>query len=178
MSRHGGRDSDDLARGAGTAAARGAGLVVLAVIIGIVLLQVVDDGTTAPKNASAQNVTTTTTHRKNTTTTRPSSTTKAPVQPTRAPSQVRVIALNAGAPTGSGGAMHDALLQKGYSNQPEANTWNGAAKNGVIVYCKAGFEREAAALAIAAGKNAKVQPFPSPAPPFSANVDCVVAVGA
>jgi hypothetical protein len=181
MSRHGGaREGDDVARGAGVQAAKGAGLVLLAVIIGIVLLQVVDDGTKAPSNASATTHTTQTTHRATTTTTsgHTTQTTKAAVTPTRPPAQVRVIALNAGAPAGSAGNMHNSLQSKGYTNQQPANDWSGKTLHGNTVYCRSGFEKEAQALAVAVGTGTAVKPWPTPPPPFSANVDCVVAVGA
>jgi hypothetical protein len=181
MSRHGGaRENDDVARGAGVQAAKGVGLVLLAVIIGIVLLQVVDDGTKAPSNAGAASTTTQTTHRATTTTTsgHTTQTTKAAVTPARPPSQVRVIALNAGAPSGAAKNMHDSLQTKGYTNQQQANTWAGAKFTGNTVYCRTGFEQEAQALAVAVGKGTAIKPWPNPPPPFSANSDCVVAVGA
>jgi hypothetical protein len=181
VSRHGGaREGDDVARGAGVQAVKGAGLVLLAVIIGIVLLQVVDDGTKAPSNAGATAHTTQTTHRATTTTTsgHTTSTTQAAVTPARPPAQVRVIALNAGAPSGAAKNMHDALQTKGYTNQQQANTWSAAHFNGNTVFCRTGFAQEAHALAVAVGKSTAIKPFPSTPPPFSANSDCVVAVGA
>jgi hypothetical protein len=181
MSRHGGaRESDDVARGAGVQAAKGAGLVLFAVIIGIVLLQVVDDGTKAPSNAGAAGTTTQTTHRATTTTTsgHTTTTTVKAVTPASAPSSVKVIALNAGAPSGAAAHMHDSLQAKGYTNQQPANDWAGVTMHGNTVYCRPGFEQEAQALAVAVGHGTAVKPFPSPPPPFSANVDCVVAVGA
>jgi hypothetical protein len=181
MSRHGGaREGDDIARGASVQAAKGAGLVLLAVIIGIVLLQVVDDGSKAPSNSAAAGAVTTTTVRKPTTTTsgKPTTTTKAVQTPARAPANVRVIALNAGAASGKAGTMHDSLQQKGYTNQQQANTWSAAHFTGNTVFCRSGFSKEAQALAVAVGKNTVIKPFPATAPPFSSNVDCVVAVGA
>lgn len=177
MSRHGGSDND-VARGAGTAALKGAGLVLLAIIIGIVLLQVVDDGspsgntasTTAPKA-------TTTTVKKSGSTAKTTTTTKAPTTPQREPSQLKLIVLNAGAPTGSAGTLSTALKSKGYTNQAAATDWSGANKKGTVVYCKAGLTREATALAVAVGNGATAAAFPTPAPPSSGNVDCVVAVG-
>jgi hypothetical protein len=181
MSRHGGaREGDDVARGAGVQAAKGAGLVLLAVIIGIVLLQVVDDGSKAPSNAGASGTTTQTTHRATTTTTsgHTTTTTKVAVTPARPPSQVRVIALNAGAPSGAAATMHNSLQTKGYTNQQPANDWAGTKLHGNTVYCRAGFEQEAQALAVAVGQGTAIKPWPSPPPPFSASSDCVVGVGA
>ena len=45
--------------------------------------------------------------------------------------------------------------------------------------CKPGLDREAVALSQqTALQGAKVVAFPTPAPPFSTDVDCVVVVGA
>ena len=45
--------------------------------------------------------------------------------------------------------------------------------------CRAGLDREKVALSQqTALQGVKVVPFPSPAPPFSDGVDCVVVVGA
>ncbi|MCU1426781.1 MAG: LytR cell envelope-related transcriptional attenuator [Actinomycetia bacterium] len=180
MSRQGGnRDNGDVARGASVAAAKGAGLVLLAIIIGIVLLQVVDDGRT-PAGTAQTHKTTTTTHKPATTTktTKPTtSTTKAPARAVKSPDQVRVIVLNAGAPTGSANTVSQALRAKGYTNQQPPNNWANANQKGTSVLCRPGSEQEGAALAIAVGNGATVKPFPNPPPPSSGNVDCVVAVG-
>jgi hypothetical protein len=74
--------------------------------------------------------------------------------------------------------MSTKLKQKGYTNQQPATNWAGAHHTGNAVYCKTGFQREAAALATAVGAGTTTPAFPSPPPPNSANVDCVVAVGA
>jgi hypothetical protein len=177
MSRPGGFQNDDVARGAGVQLAKGAGLVLLAIIIGIVLLQVVDDGDVSNTSAGASSTTTTT--QRNTTTTRaPTTRTTVASTPAKAPDQVRVIVLNAGAATGAAGDLSDALRTKGYTNQVRATDWPGASGKGTSVYCKPGFEREASMLAIAVGAGTKTPSFPSPPPPSSENVDCVVAVGA
>jgi hypothetical protein len=176
MSRHGGSDSD-VARGAGTAALKGAGLVLLAIIIGIVLLQVVDDGEPSGSTAPTPKPKATTTTVKKSGTTKTTTTTKAPTTPPREPSQLKLIVLNAGAPTGAAGQLSNALKGKGYTNQEAATDWSGANKKGTVVYCKSGLTREATALAVAVGNGATAAAFPSPAPPSSGNVDCVVAVG-
>jgi hypothetical protein len=178
MSRHGGQDND-VARGAGAAALKGAGLVLLAIIIGIVLLNVVDDGDPVrDTSATTKPKTTTTTKPKSTQTTKkPTTTTKAPTTPPRSPDQVHLIVLNAGAPSGSARDVSTALKSKGYTNQEPATDWPKANKKGRTVFCKAGLDREASALAVAVGEGAATAAFPNPAPPSSGNVDCVVAVG-
>jgi hypothetical protein len=179
MSRSGGFQNDDVVRGAGVQLAKGAGLVLLAIIIGVVLLQVVDDGKSGPVSAASP---TTTTTAKSTTTNANSgttTTTKKPTTPAKSPDQVRVVVLNAGAKTGAAKAMSTALRSKGYTNQPnQATDWANKTQTGNTVLCKAGLDREAASLALAVGSGTKTAAFPTPPPPSSNNVDCVVAVGA
>ncbi len=183
MSRQtGGRGSGgngDTARSAGSAAAKGAALIGLAVILGVVLLQKVDNGdatsaTTTPKTTA----TAATKPSESTTTSKPTkSTTTVASKAARPAAQVHVLVLNGGAPSGAAKTMRDALKQKGYTNIDEPNTWSKHSQKGNSVLCKSGLDRDAAALAIAVGANTPTQPFPDPAPPFSAKVDCVVVVG-
>jgi hypothetical protein len=178
MNRPGGaRDNGDFARGASTAALKGAGLVAIAVIIGIVLLQITDNN--KPSNSTAATVKTTTTTAKTTTTTakKQTSTTTA-AHATKSPDQVSLVVLNAGAKAGAAKAMSNSLKAKGYINQPnQATDWPSKTVTGKVVYCKTGYTQEAAALAVAVGSGTPTAAFPSPAPPSSANVICVVAVG-
>jgi hypothetical protein len=171
--RQGGAPSGDLVRGAGSAAAKGAVLIGLAVILGIFLLQRIDTGETGPAddNGAAGSSTTTTTAAGTTTTT-------APQTPAKTADQVHVIVLNGGAAAGEAGRTSDNLRQAGYTNQDTANTWSGHEQQGDTVLCKAGLDREAAALAVAVGEGATVQAFPTPPPPYTDNVDCAVVVGA
>ncbi|MDQ1521121.1 MAG: hypothetical protein QOI55_2194 [Actinomycetota bacterium] len=176
MSRPGGQN-DDVVRGAGVQMAKGFGLILVAVIIGIVLLQIVDaDGKTSL--SAAQPKSTTTTVKVRTTATKPTTTTKKATTPTKAANQVRVEVVNAGAKTGSAKAMANALKTKGYTNQPNQPTdWTGKNQKGNTVLCKAGFQREAVPLAMAVGAGTQTPTFPKTAPPSSTNIDCVVAVG-
>jgi hypothetical protein len=176
MSTRGGNSNDDVVRGAGVQLAKGAGLVLVAIIIGIVLLQVVDDGSDTNVPA-AQNSTTTTTAKKGTTVP-PTTVTTVPSTPQKQPDQVRLVVLNAGAPTGAAGDLSDSLRTKGYTTQVRATDWPNANRQGTTVLCKPAFSREASALAIAVGAGTKTAAFPTPPPPSSDNVDCVVAVGA
>jgi LytR cell envelope-related transcriptional attenuator len=177
MSRPGGFQNDEVARGAGVQLAKGAGLVLIAIIIGIVLLQVVDDGSDGPVSASQGNTTTTTTEPRNDSTTPTTTGTTTASTPAKSPEQLRVIVLNAGAATGAAGDLSDELRSKGYTNQAQAGDWPDVNGRGRSVFCKAGSEQEAAALAVAAG-NAKTGEFPDPPPPGAEDVDCIVAIGA
>lgn len=167
-----------VARTAGFQTAKGAGVIALAVLVGVVLLNVVDDGSSGPigngKDDDKKTAVTTTTVKK------PSggtTTSTEPTAPAKNPDQVRVLVLNGGAAAGRAGDMSDALKQKGYTNQEQAND-DDETRTGNVVYCKTGFEREASALAVAVGEGTPVEPFPDPAPPFSDPADCVVVVGA
>jgi hypothetical protein len=175
MSRPGGFQNDEVVRGAGVHMAKGIGLIAVAVIIGIVLLQIVDDGKT--DLPAAAKPTTTTTAPTTQTTKKPTTTTKKPTTPIKQPSQVRVVVLNAGAQPGSARNMSQALKTKGYTNQPNQPTDWSAKRKGNAVLCRSGFQREAGALALAVGAGTQTAAFPSTPPPSSANVDCVVVVG-
>jgi len=147
------------------------------VIIGIVLLQIVDDGKTNVPAAAKS--TTTTTARTTSTTKKPTTTTtKQPTTPVKQPSQVPIVVVNAGAKPGSARTMSTALKGKGYTNQPNQPTDWSAKRSGNAVLCKTGFQREGVALAMAVGAGTQTAAFPTTSPPpSSGNVDCVVAIG-
>jgi len=178
MSTPPGGSAGNPARGAGSAVAKGALLIGLAIIVGLVLLNQVDTG----GNRSAASPTVTTKPKTTTTTVKKgggSPTTTAPLGPAKSPADVSLIVLNGGAPTGDAAKMSSKLKQEHYTNQPnDANNWSGHTQQGNSVLCKAGFDREAVALSVAVGQGTQVQPFPSPPPPYSDNVMCVVVVGA
>jgi hypothetical protein len=165
--------SGEFARGASAAAVKGAALIGLAVIVGLFLLQRVDTSTAGSSTTLVKPAKTTTTQRTTTTTS-----TTLPSTPKKTPDQLRLIVLNGGAPTGAAATLRTKLQQVGYTNQPQASTWTGHSQRGKTVMCKAGLTREAVALsqqtALAGASNVA---FPTPAPPFSADVDCVVVVG-
>lgn len=165
-----------MARGASAAAAKGAALIGLAVIVGVFLLQRTDTSTARSGSTPVHAVkTTTTVHKSQATTT----STTQPATPLKNPDQLRVLVLNGGAPTGAAAQLRTKLQQVGYTNQPQANTWTGHTQTGTSVMCKPGFDREKVALSQqSALQGAKVVAFPSPAPPSSDAVDCVVVVGA
>jgi hypothetical protein len=175
MNRPPGSGGGDLARSASSAALRGALLIGIAVIVGVFLLQHVDTSRAgAPPPTTVKPTTTTTAPPASTTT---SST--LPPTPMKTPDQLRVLVLNGGAPTGSAAALRTQLQQAGYTNQPQANTWSGHQQNGTTLMCKQGFDREKVALTQQTPlQRARAVAFPTPPPPFTSDVDCVVVVGA
>ena len=166
-----------MARGAGYAGLLGAALIGVAVIIGIVLLQIGDKNDSGPNAAKPPAKTTTTT-----TTTKPSGTGTTPdtsgsTTPAKSPSEVHIIVLNGGAASGQAAHTAAGLKLKGYTSQEDANTWTGHKQVGNTVYCRAGLQREGAALATGVPGAKLSLPYPTPAPPFTTGTDCVVVVG-
>jgi hypothetical protein len=150
-------------------------LIGVAVIIGIVLLQIGDNDNNGPAGAASGPKSTTSTTKKPSSST--TSTTGNTSTPARPPSQVHLIVLNGGAPSGQAAHTAAGLKLAGYTSQDDANTWTGHHQSGNTVYCKAGLQREGTALATNV-KGAKLSiPYPTPAPPFTSGTDCVVVVG-
>ena len=150
-------------------------LIGVAVIIGIVLLQIGDNDNNGP-SAGAQPTASTST----TTTTSPSTTIttgNSTTPPRGSPSQVHLIVLNGGAPTGEAAHTASGLKLKGYTSQDDANTWTDHTQSGNTVYCRAGLDREGTALATNVEGAEFHSPYPTPAPPFTDGTDCVVVVG-
>ena len=142
-----------MARGASFAAAKGAGLIALAVIIGVVLLNVVDDGdTNQGSNGSGSSTETTASTAGATDTTKATTETTADSVPAKTPAELSVLVLNGGAPQGSAKEMSDNLKLSGYTNQGQPADWAGHQQAGNVVMCKAGLDQEAAALATAVGE--------------------------
>lgn len=156
-------------------AARGGGLIALAIVIGLVLLQVVDS---SGGGASAEGISTTTTAPPTTTT--PEDTTPEETTPpdTRPPSEIRVKVLNGVDPTQAlAGPLSEELRVAGYQTVAPADT---ATRQGTVVFCKAEFANDAPALALAVGEDVVVEPFPEPPPEGADNVaeyDCLVVIG-
>jgi hypothetical protein len=145
-------------------AARGAVLIGVAVVIGIVLLQVVDEGVPP---GSGQTAATGTSNGGTTTTA------KSDVRP---PQQVRVLVLNGSGVSMAAATMANKLRGLGYAI---AGTSNAPLQTGTVVACRAGFEKEAAVLAggDVVGTGATIAAFPEPAPAGAENADCIVVVG-
>jgi LytR cell envelope-related transcriptional attenuator len=143
-------------------AARGAILVGVAVVIGIVLLQVIDKGgggggsaTPTPNNGSE-------------------STTSTTGSGGRAPADVRILVENGSGLSQAAATLANELRGKGYAI---AGTGNAALQTGTTVACVQGFEDEATALAAAVGGGATVTAFPATPPAGSENADCLVIKG-
>lgn len=169
--------SGEIARGASAAALKGAALIGLAVIVGVFLLQRVDTSKANPGSTPVVTVKTSTTVKH--TQTSSTTTSTVPASPPKTSAELKVIVLNGGAATGAAKNLRTTLQQAGYTNQPQANTWTGHTQTGKSIMCKTGLAREAVALSQqTALQGAKVLDFPTPAPPFSSDVDCVVVVGA
>ena len=144
-------------------AARGAVLIGLAVVIGIVLLQVVDKGGGGGGGVAPP-------------VTQPSdgSTTSTTGDEGRPPDQVRVLVLNASGLANAAGTKANELRGEGYAI---AGTGNSATQTGSTVACLSGFEKEADALAKSAGVGVTVTTYPDPPPEGSENADCIVVLG-
>jgi hypothetical protein len=154
---------------------RGALLIGVAVIVGVVLLGKgfesgvlsSDSSTPSEEEASGDNgdggddATT--------------STTVTPT--THATAQVRVIVLNGGGPPGSAGATRTTLSAAGYTTLDATDTEPDVAAS--VVYYTPGFEADAAAIAAAIGITAAPQPMPEPPPQNTpvGQVDVVVVLG-
>jgi len=141
----------------------------LAVILGIVGLQILDDS----EGSSDATVTTVTTAPG--TTTDPIGGT-ATTTPVRANGDVRVKVYNASGVSGRAGIVSDTLRNQNYNVQEPANLDNH--RQGTVVECVAGFEREAQLLATAGvGDGATAQAYPSDPPEGASDADCIVVIG-
>jgi len=152
-------------------------LIALAVIVGIVLLQIVDPGKSGPvgsrppaSTTSSSTTSTTTPHRSTTTTSTKPSTQKTPAT-------LHLIVLNAGAPTGSAGNVSTNLKNKGYTNQ--GTPGNSPSKvTGDKVECVAGVAALQSNLVQLLGPGTESGTLTPPLPADAAGYDCVVLVGA
>lgn len=156
--------------------AKTAGLVLVAIVIGVIMLNIIDDGSTTAANKPAV---TPTTKKPTTSTTRRPQTTTATTRPSPqlTAQQVRVVVLNAGSGINQGAStLSSQLRAKGYTNQ--GTPGNTTSMQGVIVQCRAGLDREAKALATATGRKATVGKFPATPPAgVDQSINCIVALG-
>jgi hypothetical protein len=160
-------------------AARGAALIALAVIIGIVLLQVIDDGTSGPigdgGNVSAGGTTPTTaptTDNGGDGSSSTSSTTAA--TPAKQPAEVAVLVLNGSGRPGAATSRSNSLKAEGYQTKTPADA---PQRQGTVVYYKPGYDRECTTVASIVGGAPQVQPIPNPPPTGSETANCVVILG-
>jgi hypothetical protein len=160
-------------RGSGVnSAVRGAGLVGLAVVLGIVLLQVVDKGPAGSGSTPAGTSATPTTTPTPTSAAAPG--TSQPSTTAKPRGEVRVLVFNSGAASGAAGNMTNKLRTLGYQLAPPANT---NARRGTAVQCKQNFDKEAVQLQGDVGAGTTIEPFANPPLPETENVNCVVLVG-
>jgi len=142
-------------------AARGAALIGAAVVLGIVLLQVVDDGGTpggTPGNTSASTPGSVTT------------TTQAATFPADFIAQV----LNGSGLTGAAGTVTNTLRTAGV---PVGNPADTTEAQGTTVYCKDGLDDQAARIAQLVGTE-NVAPMPDPLPQGAdPAASCLVVIG-
>jgi hypothetical protein len=167
----------DAANGGGVAAEaatgtmKGIALIVIAVLVGVVMLQFVDEGD-APESSGSGSTTTSTTVAPGGTTT----TTGDPATLVQ-PAALRIQVLNGRGVQGAAGEMTTALEAKGYTNH--ADPADADARTGNAVTCKDGLDGEAAVLATQVGDAVVELPFPTPAPAnAAADVQCLVILGA
>jgi hypothetical protein len=155
--------------------------VGLAVILGIVGLQILDDSgngsssdavTTTVLGATTGVATTGVTGTTAGSTSRPTTTT-APARPA---AQVRVKVYNASGVQGRAQTLTDKLKAKGYNMQTAANL--DKQRKGTVVECVKGFAREAAVLAqFGVESGAVTAAYPSSPPPGASDADCIVIIG-
>jgi uncharacterized membrane protein len=143
-------------------AARGAVLIGLAVVIGIVLLQVVDKGggsggVAPPVTQGGDGSTTSTTS-----------------DDGRPAAEVRVLVLNGSGVDQAASTKANELRGLGYAI---AGTGDAAAQTGTTVACVNDFDKEAAALSRSIS-GSTVTAYPTEPPPDSENADCIVTLGA
>lgn len=165
-------DDGSFSRSAGTALGRGLVLLAVAVLLGIFLLNRVDDpvedGVNAGNSRAEQTTTTTSEPEVSTTTTAPA----------RAPKDVRVLTANGTSVRGAAGRVKDRLMAQGYNTLAATDASTKPAQT--AVYYTAGFQREAAAIAQFLGVAAQaVQAMPA-TPPVGdlKNANVLVMVGA
>jgi hypothetical protein len=156
--------------GPSSQAALGRGLLILlvAVIIGVLVLNSLDNKT---KKASAKSETTTTTKAKATTTT---------TTPLRSPANVKVLVVNASGVSGVAQTASSSLSQSKYSTLTPATATTKESKT--MVYYEPGYEQEAQVLATTLSLPlANVSPMPTnkSAIPVSdtAGADILVIIG-
>jgi len=150
-------------------AARGAVLVGVAVVIGIVLYSVVN-GTGGSGGGGARAGVTPSSSSSSTRTT---ATTNANAG--RPAAQVKVFVQNASGVSGAAATKANVLRGLGYAIVGTGNATTP--QTGTVVGCKTGFTKEADTLAKAVGVGTTVGAYPAPPPANSTSADCIVTIG-
>lgn len=157
--------------------AKTVGLVVAAILLGVVMLNLVDEGGTSkavPTSTTAKPVATSTTAGGDTSTT-------VAATGGKKPAELRVIVLNASGVSGVAKRVSTELRNQGYVNQQAAGT-AGTQRAGSTVACKPGLDAEAAALVKKVTGKPTVVAWPATLPKMSsgtvgADVECIVVIG-
>lgn len=158
-----GRDDDGPGvPGAGGATLRGAALIAIAVLIGVVLLAEGFDNGVLPSSSEtpSEQASDDDDEDEGDEVTEPSTTTTA-TPTTHVPAEVRVIVLNGGGPSGSAATSSTAIAAANFTTLDAADTDDVTA---TVVYAAPGFEPDAAVVAEALGITAPVQPLPATLP--------------
>jgi len=156
-------------RSAGGAALRGAGLLAVAVILGIILLR---NGGGDPYSRALQTIGSPTPE---VTVPRPTATTLT--VPVRTPENVKVLPANGTSTSGAGTAVFNRLKQAQYNVLAASNTTNPSSTSNV--FFNPGFDREARVVAQLLGvPDSAVQAMPTPPPVGDTRgADVIVVVG-
>ncbi len=177
-----GSGAQNLMGGANPQMLKTVGLLLVALIIGAVMLNVVDDGGT--KAAKATKPTTTVPKKKPNGGTEPTTSTAAkPIGPITAPAKLQVMVLNGSGVSGVAASESTGIKKSGYTSQQKADTL-ATTRKGNAVQCKAGLEREAKALAKQVANGFVVETFPATLPALktagakiSPTVQCLIIIG-
>lgn len=136
---------------------RGLALVAVALVIGLFLLNRVDEPAPADRVQAAAS------DDKETTTTTAMPVVTTSTAPLRQPKDIRVLTANGTTVKGAGGRIKDRVLAAGYNALAATDTKTPATAS--AVYFTPGFEREAAVLAqLLTLPQGAVQPMPNPVP--------------
>jgi hypothetical protein len=167
---------------------RGLAVLAVAVVVGFLLLLNAGGGATEQVSTGADTSQTTIDisgigdDTDESTTTTPDQTTTSSVPETgdtRPPSQVKVLVLNSGGPTGTAKTTSASIGETGYVMQQPANAAARGAATTVVYYAE-GYQADAEAVAAVIGKTADVvREMPSTSPgPGADSANVVVVLGA
>jgi hypothetical protein len=160
-------------------AVRGGLLIAIAIIIGIVLLQAIDDGSgpIGDGGTTTSSIAPTTTTAASTTTTKASTSTtkKGASGAARPASQVTVLVQNGSGRSGAATTLTNQLRSLGYQTLTPSDA---AAQTGNTVYYASGYQKECTTVATVVGGTAAVKPMPSPTPTGAERASCLVIIGA
>jgi hypothetical protein len=135
----------------------------LAVILGIVGLQILDDSGGGPSDAT-------------TGTTTPGTSGVTTTIAIRPNNEVRVKVYNASGVQGRAQTLTDQLRANGYNMQTPANLEKQ--RQGTVVECMSGFDREAVKLALyGVDAGSTVEKYPDDPPEGASDADCIVVIG-